>query len=96
MSVGSVTMAASVMNSLTRPSLPMLCASSSTTKARTRSPARVEPGILDRFGAADHRRQAGFHILRATAVQLAVAYGPGEGFGHAFNADGVGMAVVHE
>ena len=56
----------------------------------------VEAAIGQHARRVDHRGHAGFHVLRAAAVQPAVAFGRRERIAHAGDADGVGMAAEHQ
>ena len=73
----------------------MLECSSSTTAATTRRPA-ARPFCAIGAGSGDHRRDAALHVLRAAAVQAAVALGRHERIVHAGDAHRVGVAAEHQ
>ena len=72
-SVGSVTTAMSARQSLTSASAPRL--SVPRRQRRRRSGGREATGFADDAGGGDHRGHAALHVLRAAAVQPAVATG---------------------
>ena len=74
-SVGSVTTAPSARQRVTSASAPMLACSSSTTQAITSLPGVEAAGFGDHPRGVDHRRHAALHVLRAAAVDAAVALG---------------------
>ena len=95
-SVGSVTTAPSARQRVTSASAPMLACSSSTTQAITSWPAASPPDSAIDARGVDHRRHAALHVLRAAAVDAAVALGRIERRLHAGHADGVDVAAEHQ
>ena len=63
---------------------------------RRRGGPAARPPLGDAPRRGDHRGDAGFHVLRAAAVQPAVALDRRERSGHAGDADGVGVAAEHQ
>ena len=52
--------------------------------------------LRDRAGRGNHRGDAALHVLRAAAVQPAIALRRRERIAHAGDADGIGVAAEHE
>ena len=74
----------------------MLECSSSTTAARINRPDGKPALLGDDAAGVDHRGHAAFHVLRAAAVEPAVALDRRERIRHARDADRVGVAAEHQ
>ena len=94
-SVGSVTTAPSARHRVTSASAPILAYSSSTTAATISRPAS-RPASATSARRVDHRGDAALHVLRAAAVDPAVALHRIERRRHPFDADGVDVPAQHQ